>query len=193
MRLLIVLPLVLLAGCAGSRIAGQKTTPTIGDAVASPLYDINVLRTKIPTVLLDAMDAPYNLPSPLTCREIAAQVRPLDEALGPDLDAPDTDDDPSLLERGENAARGAGVAVVRGAAQGVIPMRGWVRRLTGAETHDRLVTQAITAGAVRRGYLKGLGKARNCTPPAAPQPIAAAKKPAGVYPGLNGGPRYPIR
>ena len=99
MRLLIVLPLVLLAGCAGSRIAGQKTTPTIGDAVASPLYDINVLRTKIPTVLLDAMDAPYNLPSPLTCREIAAQVRPLDEALGPDLDAPDTDDDPSLLER----------------------------------------------------------------------------------------------
>lgn len=167
--------------------------PTFGDAVASPLYDINVLRTKIPTVLLDAMDAPYSLPSPLTCREIAAQVRPLDEALGPDLDAVQTEDDPSLLERGEEAARGAGVAVVRGAAQSVIPMRGWVRRLTGAETRDRLVLQAITAGAVRRGYLKGLGKARNCTAPAAPRPAATTRKPAGVYPGINGGPRYPIK
>ena len=192
MRLLIVLPLLLLAGCAGSRVAGQKPS-TFGDAAASPLSDINLLRTKIPTVLLDAMDAPYSLPNPLTCREIAAQVRPLDEALGPDLDAPPSLDDPSLLERGEEAARGAGVAVVRGAAQSVIPMRGWVRRLTGAETHDRLVLQAITAGAVRRGYLKGLGKVRKCTPPAAPQPVATTKKPAGVYPGLNGGPRYPIR
>lgn len=193
MRLLILAPLILLVGCAGSRVAGQKPEPTIGDAVASPLYDINVLRTKIPTVLLDAMDAPYSLPNPLTCREIIAQVRSLDEALGPDLDAPDNHDDPSLLERGEEAARGAGVAVVRGAAQSVIPMRGWVRRLTGAETHDRLVLQAITAGAVRRGYLKGLGKARNCTPPAAPQPAATTRKPAGVYPGINGGPRYPIK
>ena len=145
------------------------------------------------TVLLDAMDAPYSLPSPLTCREIAAQVRPLDEALGPDLDAAPSLDDPSLIERGEEAARGAGVAVVRGAAQSVVPMRGWVRRLTGAETHDRLVLQAITAGAVRRGYLKGLGKARNCLPPAAPQPIATSRQPSGVYPGLNGGPRYPIK
>lgn len=192
MRLLIVVPLVLLAGCAGSRVAGQKPT-TFGDAAASPLYDINLLRTKIPEVLLDAMDAPYSLPSPLTCPEIAAQVRPLDDALGPDLDAAPSLDDPSLVERGEEAARGAGVAVVRGAAQSVIPMRGWVRRLTGAERYDRLVLQAITAGAVRRGYLKGLGKARNCLPPAAPQPIAAARRPSGVYPGLNSGPRYPIR
>ena len=190
--LLLVVPL-LLAGCAGARTAGDTGPQSFGDAVASPLYDINVLRTQIPAVLLEAMDRPYVLPDPKTCRAIADLVRPLDEALGPDLDAAPSLDDPSLLERGEEAARGAGVAVVRGAAQSVVPMRGWVRRLTGAETHDRLVLQAITAGAVRRGYLKGLGKARNCLPPAAPQPIAASRQPSGVYPGLNGGPRYPIK
>lgn len=192
MRILIVLPLILLVGCAGTRTAGQKPRG-LGDAVASPLYDINVLRTKIPEVLLDAMDAPYSLPSPVTCPEIAAQVRPLDEVLGPDLDAAPSLDNPSLIERGESAARGAGVAAVRGAAQSVIPMRGWVRRLTGAESHDRLVVEAITAGAIRRGYLKGLGKARNCLPPGAPQPIAAQRRPSGVYPGISGGPRYPIK
>lgn len=189
MRILIILPLVLLAGCAGARVAGQSSPNTLGDAASSPLYDINVLRTKIPEVLLDAMDAPYSLPNPQTCAEIVAQVRPLDEALGPDLDYAATEDNPSMIERGEDA----GYAVMRGAARSVIPMRGWVRRLTGAETHDRVVLQAITAGAVRRGYLKGLGKARNCQTPAAPQQAAAAKRPSGVYPGINGGPRYPIR
>nr|QQZ48666.1 hypothetical protein JKL49_14210 [Phenylobacterium glaciei] len=44
-----------------------------------------------------------------------------------------------------------------GAASDLIPFRGWVRRLSGAQRHDSLVTAAINAGAVRRAYLKGLG------------------------------------
>jgi hypothetical protein len=43
-----------------------------------------------------------------------------------------------------------------------------VRKLTGAERHDHLVQDAITAGAVRRAYLKGLGEAKGCNPPATP-------------------------
>ena len=49
---------------------------------------------------------------------------------------------------------------------GAIPFRGVVRKLSGAESHDRLVQSAIIAGNVRRAYLKGLGEARGCMPPA---------------------------
>ena len=44
--------------------------------------------------------------------------------------------------------------------------------LTGAERYDNLVKASITAGAIRRGYLKGIGMHLGCLPPAAPQPIA---------------------
>jgi hypothetical protein len=56
-------------------------------------------------------------------------------------------------------------------ASSAIPYRGCVRRLSGAERHDRLVQAAIEAGAVRRGYLKGLGEARGCDPPATPSHV----------------------
>jgi hypothetical protein len=65
----------------------------------------------------------------------------------------------------------------------MIPLRGWVRKLTGAERHDRLVQSAITSGNVRRAYLKGLGEARGCNPPATPQHRPPAPKQDNV-PGL---------
>lgn len=50
----------------------------------------------------------------------------------------------------------------------VIPYFGWLRRLTGADRRQRLAQASFTAGAVRRGYLKGLGERLGCAPPAAP-------------------------
>jgi hypothetical protein len=74
------------------------------------------------------------------------------------------------------------------AASDVIPFRGWVRKLTGAERHDKLVQSAITAGAVRRAYLKGLGEAKGCNPPATPShQLAGAPV---IEQGFK--PRYPI-
>src|SRR5258705_4295618 len=64
--------------------------------------------------------------------------------------------------------KGAGLGFVAGAASETIPFRGWVRKLSGAERHDRFVQGAINAGAVRRAYLKGLGEAKGCDPPATP-------------------------
>ena len=58
---------------------------------------------------------------------------------------------------------------MRGAAADVIPFRGWVRRLTGAERYSREVAAAIAAGTIRRAYLKGLGAAAGCSAPAAPR------------------------
>jgi hypothetical protein len=115
-------------------------------------------------VLLEAMADPYARPSRRAkCAELIALIEPLDAALGADLDTPSTDED-DLLEKGRESAYGA----VAGVTTDAIPFRGWVRKLTGAERHDKLVQAAINAGAVRRAYLKGLGEARGCPPPATP-------------------------
>jgi len=168
--------LLLLTGCGstgqGAKAAGERFEEKAPGALAQPLHDVNVVRTKIPPVLLEAMDRPYVPPSPMTCREIINQLRPLEDALGPDLDAPPSLDNPSAMERGGTQAGDALAGAVRGAATDIIPLRSWVRMLTGAERYDNLVKAAIQAGAVRRAYMKGIGMRLNCLPPAAPQPIA---------------------
>ena len=150
----------------------QAAEHRLGGALAAPLHDVNLLRTKIPDVLLDAIDAPYARPRPVTCLEIAAEVAPLDDALGADLDRPPSKSNPGLLQRGGNLAGDAAVDALRATAEGVIPYRSWVRKLTGAEQQARLVQAAIEAGAVRRAYLKGLGLAHNCSLPSAPTDAA---------------------
>ena len=92
----------------------------------------------------------------------------LDAVLGADLDTPQTPVNRSLIDRGAVAATQAATQQVRGAAESVVPFRGWVRYLSGAERYSREVVAAIAAGTVRRSYLKGMGHVRGCRPPAAP-------------------------
>ncbi len=139
------------------------------EAVESPLADLNLVRQKIPPALVAAKEAPYAAPADPGCAAIDEQVKALDEALGPDLDAPPDDRDPSLVERGSTLAGEQAIGAIKGAAEGLIPYRGWVRKLTGAERYSKQVSAAIAAGGVRRAYLKGLGEARNCPAPASPR------------------------
>lgn len=142
---------------------GQAERENLKGAVGAPLRDLNVLRTKIPAALLEALADPYyRPPGKLSCDELFIMIEPLDAALGSDLDTPRPGE--AMRDRGKGTALG----FVAGATSGAIPFRSWVRKLTGAEQHDSYVTDAITAGAVRRGYLKGLGEARGCPPPATP-------------------------
>ena len=150
----------------------QATEQRVGGALAAPLHDVNLVRTKIPDVLLDAIDAPYARPRPVTCMEIAAEIAPLDDALGADLDRPPTKTNPGLVHRGGNLAGDTAVDALRATAEGIIPYRSWVRKLTGAEQHARLVQAAIEAGAIRRAYLKGLGLDRRCPSSATPTDAA---------------------
>ena len=108
------------------------------------------------------------LPTDRSCQALAEQVRSLDAVLGADLDTPSTSTNPSLIERGAGAAKKGAIGAVRGAAEDVVPMRSWVRKLTGAEKYSREVQASITAGTIRRSYLKGLGQAAGCESPAAP-------------------------
>jgi hypothetical protein len=147
---------LLLAGCTAPKQSA------ILDAASTPLRDLNVVRAKIPDVLRDAQKQPYLAPTDQSCSALRADVRALDEALGPDLDAPASASNPRLIERANKAADDAAVDALQGAAEGVVPFRGWVRQLSGAERYSKKVASAIAAGAVRRGFLRGLIVARDC-------------------------------
>lgn len=149
--------------------AGAQVT----QAAVTPLSDLNLVRADIPAALQAAEKAPYALPLEKTCPAITADVQALDAALGPDLDTPATLSNPSLIERGAGTVGNAAVGALRGAAENVIPFRGWVRKLSGAERYSREVAAAIAAGTIRRAYLKGLGQSMGCQAPASPRQIVS--------------------
>lgn len=140
-----------------------------GDAFTAPLEDLNLKRTEIPTILSDAITRPYDLTGLDHCEQIAAEVRKLDALLGDDYDEPPPPPDTSTMqEKSGRVANSAAVDAVRGAARSIIPFRGLVRQMTGADKHQKEVDNAIQAGKARRAYLKGVGMNKNCAPPAAP-------------------------
>jgi hypothetical protein len=159
-----------LAGCATPDTAkgAAREGVQVQKAVEAPLADLNLVQEKIPAVLLAAVKAPYALPAQRACPDLANEVRALDGSLGADLDTPPTPANPGLVARGTDAIGDAANDALRGAAESVIPFRGWVRKLDGAERHSKEVAAAIAAGSVRRAFLKGVGQALGCAAPAAP-------------------------
>jgi hypothetical protein len=144
-----------------------------GDAVIAPLGDLNLVRAKIPAALREAAVAPYGEPAPHDCGNLAERIRALDAALGADLDAPKSGNEASLLERGVDQVGKASINMISDTTTGIVPFRGWVRRLTGAERHSKRVAAAITAGSLRRAYLKGYARAQGCPATVSSTPAAA--------------------
>jgi hypothetical protein len=140
--------------------------------LAQPFRDFNMIRSKIPPVLIEAIADPYARPDPANCDGIAVQMKRLNIALGPDLDEPVSTEHPGVLTRGESAAKTGAFDAMRSTEQSYIPFDGFIRMLSGADRHDHYVMAAIQAGAIRRGYLKGLGEVHGCTPPAVPRHLA---------------------
>ncbi len=158
---------------APSTASGSQTATEVGKAITSPLGDLNLVKADIPAVLAAARQAPYAAPADRSCSALAEHIQALDAVLGADLDTPSTDRNPSLIERGAGAAKKGAIGAVKGAAEGIVPMRSWVRKLTGAEKYAREVEASIAAGTIRRSCLKGLGQAAGCEAPAAPRaPVA---------------------
>jgi hypothetical protein len=175
----LALAIVGIAGCASGPTqsppapitSSDKPTSAehaVGQAVTTPLSDFNLVQAPIPAVLKEAHKAPYAQPLDTGCEQLALQVQALDEVLGSDLDVPPTPSNPGLVERGSREVGNAAAGALKSAAEGIVPFRGWVRKLSGAERYSKEVSAAIAAGTVRRAYLKGLGEARGCAAPAAP-------------------------
>lgn len=154
--LLCILLLCTLAACS------TTDQSKAASAVTTPLSDLNIVKAPIPEILAAAQRGPYALPSAQDCQSLTTEITALDEALGPDLDAPPSEADHGLLERGTELASGAAVSAIQRSAEGLVPFRSWVRKLTGAERYSKRVAAAITAGGVRRAFLKGVRVTKNC-------------------------------
>jgi hypothetical protein len=157
--------LVALGGCA------SNTTSRMGTAATTPLSDLNIVRADIPDVLVNAQKHPYLALTGQNCEVILTEIRSLDEVLGADLDAPATGDRPSLIDRASVVAKDQAVNAVQRTAEGLIPFRGWVRKLSGAERYSNRVSASITAGAIRRGFLKGMATSQSCVWQAVPAEV----------------------
>lgn len=154
----------------------SHTATRMGSAATTPLSDLNIVRSDIPEILVKAQDQPYRMPLDTSCVALALEIRGLDEALGPDLDAPEPDHD-SLAERASTLAKDQAVRAVQRTAEDLIPMRGWVRKLSGAEGYSKRVSSCVAAGSARRAFLKGMAAAQNCLLRSAPQqPMQAAAR-----------------
>lgn len=145
-----------LAGCA------SDTAARVGDAATTPLSDLNIKKADIPAVLVSAQKNPYQTPAAQNCVAIALEIRELDEALGADLDAPVSEGKPTLMHKASNLAADQAVNAVQRTAQDLIPFRGWMRKLSGAERYANHVSACIMAGSVRRAYLKGIAASQSC-------------------------------
>lgn len=155
--------LALLAGCAAD------TVSRVGTAAAAPLSDLGIKKVDIPAVLASAKEQPYQLPAAHGCAAIALEIRRLDEALGPDLDVPDPEEEASRMDKANKLANDQVVGAVQRTAEGLVPFRGWVRKLSGAERYSSQVSESVMAGSVRRAFLKGVAAAQGCKLPAAVQ------------------------
>ncbi len=142
-------------------------TVTVVDVAKTPLEDLNLARDPIPPALQRALREPYRDPGLNHCADIRSEIGDLDAVLGEDMDTA-----PHTREHRTNVGK-----IAQGLVGSLIPFRGVIRSLSGANSHEREFKEAIAAGLMRRAYLKGMGQAMNCPYPARPAPpemIAAA-------------------
>jgi hypothetical protein len=66
------------------------------------------------------------------------------------------------MDKASDVAEDQAVGAVQRTAEGLIPFRSWIRKLSGAERHSKHVSACITAGSVRRAFLKGLAASKHC-------------------------------
>ena len=156
-------------GASAASSAASDTYDGLGGAVQAPMRDLNLLHDDVPPILVRAYARPYDMTGLETCEGISEQVRQLDLALGPDVDIPRAaTPEKDMFAKGASMAADAALDTVRSATTGIIPVRSWVRRFSGANRAEQEAKAVALSGAVRRGYLKAIGQAKGCEWPASP-------------------------
>jgi len=134
----------------------DSTVKDTANSVAEPFDG-----KEVPPKLQAIQDAPYSLAGLGRCAAIIREITELDAVLGPDVN--ETVDKSRAQKREETAGRVAGSV-----AGSIIPFRGLIGEVTGANAERRRYAEAVYAGTVRRGFLKGVGLERGCKAPARP-------------------------
>lgn len=146
-----------------------ESNVSAGDVATTPLSDLNLKKGEIPALLIAAQDKPYDLAGMNRCSSLTAAVNQFDVVLGEDIDITDP-------EGGITAGK-----VAQSAVGSLIPFRGLIREVSGANSQDRKMQLAIRAGMARRAFLKGVGLQRGCAYPARPaSPQIVASKLAAI-------------
>lgn len=134
----------------------DSTLKSTADTVTEPFDG-----KEVPEKLIAIQGDPYSLAGLGRCAAIIREVGELDAVLGPDVNQ--QVDKSRAKKREETAGRVAGTV-----AGSVIPFRGLIGEVTGANAERRRYAEAVYAGTVRRGFLKGVGLERGCKAPARP-------------------------
>lgn len=158
--------LVLTAGIVGNVIPAVAQTPpspstasqAAGSAermAAQPLRDLNIVRDGVPPELTAIMDEPYSLKGLSGCADYQREIARMTTLVGPDVDS-----------AAARAAAGTSTEFVLGTAEsvvaGLVPGRGIIRRVSGADAAARHAQAAALAGSLRRAFLKGRAGGMNC-------------------------------
>lgn len=130
----------------------SRTATGVAKAATTPVEDLGLKRDAIPPAVGAAVASRY-IP-PRSCPEARALISGLDAILGYDIDYVDTDVD-TIWEKGTRAASNLIVDAARDQVTGLIPFRGVVRKLSGAEANKKAMTKALEVGRARRSFLKG--------------------------------------
>jgi hypothetical protein len=151
--------LALMVGTAALAQPGAQEDSTLesaGNKVTEPFDG-----KEVPQKLIDIQDEPYSLSGMRGCAAIIAEVRDLNDVLGPDVN--------ERVNKSLGKKREATAARVAGSAIGsIIPFSGIIGEVTGANAERRRYNEAVYAGTVRRGFLKGVGLQKGCKAPARP-------------------------
>jgi hypothetical protein len=151
--------LALMVGTAALAQPGAQEDSTLesaGNKVTEPFDG-----KEVPQKLIDIQDEPYSLSGMRGCAAIIAEVRELNDVLGPDVN--------ERANKSLGKKREATAARVAGSAIGsIIPFGNIIGEVTGANAERRRYNEAVYAGTVRRGFLKGVGLQKGCKAPARP-------------------------
>jgi hypothetical protein len=134
----------------------DKVGDTVEDIAQKPLKDLNIIKVDVDPYLEPLMNDPYSLKGLKSCKDYKAAIGRLTSVLGPDVDSAQAKADPK--ESPAEFALGAGASV----AGGLIPASGLIRKISGAEARQKYANAAVYAGSVRRSYIKGVAKGKNC-------------------------------
>jgi len=151
---------------------GSDVYAGVGTAAKRPFQDLNMMQDPIPIVLLRAELDPYSVKGLTSCDILMNRVAELDLALGPDLDSP-VDKPKNKVTEDAGLAAAAALEAAAAAAEGFMPVRSVVKRVSGANKYESHVKHAILAGTERRTFLKAIGVMHGCGWPAAPLTVSA--------------------
>ncbi|MEH6790732.1 hypothetical protein [Parasphingorhabdus sp.] len=135
--------------------ADQPMVDHMENAVTQPARDVNLKQDEIPARLLEIQKAPYDLAGIEGCRAITTEIASLRPILGPDVN------ETVRVSRAEKRERSVS-RVASGIIGGLIPFRGIVREVSGANAAELRYQQAMAAGFARRSFLKGMAHSSGC-------------------------------